>query len=53
MNWELFKTVDNRWTAEMLAELFKSNGIPIQIDYGALQAGIDGVRVFVPADLAH
>ena len=53
MDWELFKTVDDRGTAEMLAELFKSNDIPTRIDYGALQAGIDGVRVYVPAELAH
>ena len=53
MDWELFKTVDDRGTAEMLAELFKSNGIPTRIDYGALETGMDGVRIFVSSELAH
>ena len=53
MEWELFETFDDRYTAEMLAELFRNNNIPTRIDYGALASGVDGFRIYIMADLAH
>ena len=53
MDWELFKTVNDRGTAELLTELFRNNDIPTRIDYGAFESGVDGVRIYVSAELAH
>ena len=49
--WVLFKTSDDQGTADMLAELLKNNDIPNRVDYGALQAGVGGVKIKVPAEL--
>jgi len=49
--WVKFKTVDDQGTADMLAELLSNNDVPNRVDYGALQAGVGGVRIQVPEEM--
>jgi len=50
-DWVVFKTLDDPGTADMLSELLSNNSVPNRVDYGALQTGVDGVQIMVPAEL--
>lgn len=53
MAWELLKTIDDRASAEIVYELLESQGVPTRIDYGSLEAGLEGFRIYVSGELLH
>ncbi len=53
MEWEVFKTFDDRANAELVADHLTQNGVPARIDYGSLESGVDGIRLYVSSQLAH
>ncbi len=53
MEWKLFKTVDDRANAELIANRLMSDEVPARIDYGSLEAGLEGFKIYVPAELLH
>lgn len=53
MEWTLLKTFDNSALADMTAERLNQNDVPSKVDYGAYASGVDGVRLYVPQQLAH
>ena len=53
MKWQMFREFDNGSEAELLKEYLQKNGVPVKIDHGTLESGVDGVRLFVPNELIH
>ncbi len=52
MDWTVLETFDNAALADMNAGRLNNNGVPTRVDYGAYHSGVDGVRLYVPRELA-
>ena len=53
MNWCLFKVFENSSEAELTKDFLQKNGVPVKIDFGSLESGVDGVHLFVTESLLH
>lgn len=51
MEWVILKTLDDRANAELLSERLNSENMPNKIDYGSLEVGLEGFRLYVPGSL--
>ena len=49
----ILKVFDDRANAELLSEKLSSEDVPNKIDYGSLEAGIEGFSLYVPSSLLH
>lgn len=53
LNWQVFKVFENGSEAELLKDFLQKNGVPVKIDHGILESGVDGVYLYVPEELVH
>lgn len=50
MKWTVLRTFDNTALADLTAGRLNNNGVKTRVDYGAYRSGVDGVRLYVPAE---